>query len=295
MKKDIIFKGTATAIITPFKNGEIDYEAFRSLLEEQISKGVNAVVVAGTTGECSTLTDEEQWDLIEYAVKVVNHRIPVIAGTGSNDTRHGCRLTKGACDRGCDAVLMVTPYYNKTSQAGLIAHFTAMANASTKPVILYNVPSRTSVNIEPETYAELAKIPNVTSVKEASGNLEKLKKTMELAPELNYYSGNDDQIVSMMEMGCLGVISVLANVCPMETVELTDAMLAGDYAKGRTIQERYMPLIKALFSDVSPIPVKEAMHMLGYCDLDLRLPLVPTGEEKRANLKTQLINVGFKL
>ncbi len=295
MKKDIIFKGTATAIITPFKNGEIDYEAFRSLLEEQISRGVNAVVVAGTTGECSTLTDEEQWDLIEYAVKVVNHRIPVIAGTGSNDTRHGCRLTKGACDRGCDAVLMVTPYYNKTSQAGLIAHFTAMANASTKPVILYNVPSRTSVNIEPETYAELAKIPNVTSVKEASGNLEKLKKTMELAPELNYYSGNDDQIVSMMEMGCLGVISVLANVCPMETVELTDAMLAGDYAKGRTIQERCMPLIKALFSDVSPIPVKEAMHMLGYCDLDLRLPLVPTGEEKRANLKTQLINVGFKL
>lgn len=295
MKKDIIFKGTATAIITPFKNGEIDYEAFRSLLEEQISKGINAVVVAGTTGECSTLTDEEQWDLIEYAVKVVNHRIPVIAGTGSNDTRHGCRLTRGACDRGCDAVLMVTPYYNKTSQAGLIAHFTAMANASTKPVILYNVPSRTSVNIEPETYATLAKVPNITSVKEASGNLEKLKRTMELAPELNYYSGNDDQIVSMMEMGCLGVISVLANVCPVETVELTDAMLVGDYVKGNAIQEKYMPLIKALFSDVSPIPVKEAMHMLGYCDLDLRLPLVPTSDEKRANLKAQLINVGFNL
>ncbi len=295
MKKDIIFKGTATAIITPFKNGEIDYEAFRSLLEEQISKGINAVVVAGTTGECSTLTDEEQWDLIEYAVKVVNHRIPVIAGTGSNDTRHGCRLTRGACDRGCDAVLMVTPYYNKTSQTGLIAHFTAMANASTKPVILYNVPSRTSVNIEPETYATLAKVSNITSVKEASGNLEKLKRTMELAPELNYYSGNDDQIASMMEMGCLGVISVLANVCPVETVELTDAMLAGDYIKGNAIQEKYMPLIKALFSDVSPIPVKEAMHMLGYCDLDLRLPLVPTSDEKRANLKTQLINVGFNL
>ena len=295
MKKDIIFKGTATAIITPFKNGQIDYEAFRSLLEEQISKGINAVVVAGTTGECSTLTDEEQWDLIEYAVKVVNHRIPVIAGTGSNDTRHGCRLTRGACDRGCDAVLMVTPYYNKTSQAGLIAHFTAMANASTKPVILYNVPSRTSVNIEPETYATLAKVPNITSVKEASGNLEKLKRTMELAPELNYYSGNDDQIVSMMEMGCLGVISVLANVCPVETVELTDAMLAGDYIRGNAIQEKYMPLIKALFSDVSPIPVKEAMHMLGYCDLDLRLPLVPTSDEKRANLKAQLINVGFNL
>lgn len=295
MKKDIIFKGTATAIITPFKNGEIDYEAFRALLEDQIAKGVNALVVAGTTGECSTLTDEEQWDLIEFAVKVVDHRVPVIAGTGSNDTRHGCRLTRGACDRGCDAVLIVTPYYNKTSQAGLIAHFTAMANASTKPVILYNVPGRTAVNIEPETYAELAKHPLISSVKEASGNLEKLAKTMELAPELNYYSGNDDQIAVMMGMGCLGVISVLSNVCPSETVEMTDALLAGDTEKGNQLQEKYMPLVKALFSDVSPIPVKEAMHMLGHCELDLRLPLVPTSEEKRAHLKDELIKVGFDL
>lgn len=295
MKKDIIFKGTATAIITPFKNGEIDYEAFGRLLEDQIANGVNAIVVAGTTGECSTLTDEEQWDLIEFAVKTVNHRVPVIAGTGSNDTRHGCRLTKGACDKGCDAVLIVTPYYNKTSQAGLVAHFTAMANASTKPVILYNVPSRTAVNIEPETYAELAKHPLITSVKEASGNLEKLKRTMELAPELNYYSGNDDQIAVMMEMGCLGVISVLSNVCPKETVEMTDALLNGDNAKGEEIQEKYMPLVKALFSDVSPIPVKEAMHILGYCDLDIRLPLVPTTDEKRAHLRDELKNAGFDL
>lgn len=294
--KDVIFKGVATALITPFKNGTIDYEAFARIIEDQIAAGVDALVVAGTTGECSTLTDEEQFDEIEFVVKQVNHRVPVIAGTGSNDTRHGINLCKGACERGADALLIVTPYYNKTSQRGLIAHYNALADASTKPIIVYNVPSRTGMTILPETYVELAKHPMINSVKEASGNLEKIKLAVEAANgELNFYSGNDDQIVEIMEMGGLGVISVLSNVMPKEAKELTESMLNGDCEKAKSMQNKYMPLIKALFSDVNPIPVKEAMHMLGYCEQEMRMPLIPMEDEKRVALKSELIKAGFDL
>ncbi|MCQ2772023.1 MAG: 4-hydroxy-tetrahydrodipicolinate synthase [Bacilli bacterium] len=294
--KDVIFTGVATALITPFKNGEIDYPAFARIIEEQIAAGVDALVVAGTTGECSTLTDEEQFDLIEFAVKTVNKRIPVIAGTGSNDTRHGIKLCQGACERGADALLIVTPYYNKTSQRGLVAHYYALADASSKPIIVYNVPSRTGMTIAPETYVELAKHPMINSVKEASGNIEKIKIEIEAANgELNFYSGNDDQILDIMELGGLGVISVLSNVMPKETKELTETLLRKDYSTAKVYQTKYMPLIKALFSDVNPIPVKEAMAMLGYCDIEMRMPLIPLEEEKRVALKQELKNAGFDL
>ena len=214
----------------------------------------------------------------------------------SNDTRHGINLCKGACERGADALLIVTPYYNKTSQRGLVAHYYALADASTKPIIVYNVPSRTGMTIAPETYVELAKHPMINSVKEASGNIEKIKVEIEAAQdELNFYSGNDDQILDIMELGGLGVISVLSNVMPKETKELTESLLNKDYVTAKTLQNKYMPLIKALFSDVNPIPVKEAMAMLGYCEQEMRMPLIPMEDEKREALRAELRNVGFNI
>jgi len=295
--KKTIFKGVATAIITPFDaNGKIDYNKFAELVEFQINEGVNALVVCGTTGEASTLTDDEHRDAISFVVKQTAGRVPVIAGTGSNDTEYAIGLTQHACDAGADAVLVVTPYYNKATQKGLIRMYTEIADASTKPVIVYNVPSRTGVSIEPSTYLALADHPNIVAIKEANGNISKIAETMALVGDkLDLYSGNDDQIVPIMSLGGKGVISVLSNVLPAKTVEICDKFFNGDVAGSCKLQLELLPLIDALFCEVNPIPVKCAMAHMGYTENNLRSPLYPmeeVNEQKLLNaMRAQGVNV----
>lgn len=292
--KTPIFTGVATALITPFRNRSIDFEAFGTIIDNQLKAGINALVICGTTGEASTLTDDEQIAAIEFAVKRVGGRIPVIAGAGSNDTEHAITLCKRSCEVGADGLLIVTPYYNKTSQRGLIHMYTRIADSVNKPIILYNVPSRTGVNIEPETYAALADHPNINAIKEASGDFSKLVKTVSLVGDkLAVYSGNDDQVVPMMALGAKGVISVLSNVLPEKTCEMCNKFFNGDVAGSAAIQCEYLPLINALFSDVNPIPVKEAMAMLGYCTAEMREPLYNMEESKKENLRQKLIAAGL--
>ena len=292
--KTTIFTGAATALITPFRNREVDYEAFAQLIDDQLKAGIDALVICGTTGEASTLTDDEQIAVIEYAVKRVAGRVPVIAGAGSNDTEHAIRLCQRSCEVGADALLIVTPYYNKTSQRGLIHMYTRIADNVTKPIILYNVPSRTGVNIEPETYAALADHPNIVAIKEASGNFSKLAETIALVGDkLDVYSGNDDQVVPMLALGGKGVISVLSNVLPAETSEMCKRFFRGDVKGSAAMQCEYLPLINALFSDVNPIPVKEAMAMLGYCTAEMREPLYNMEESKKEKLRQRLIEAGL--
>lgn len=282
--KKTVFKGIATALITPFEGDKVCYDAFGRLIDWQIEQGINALVVAGTTGEASTLTDDEHRSVIAYAVKRANGRVPVIAGTGSNDTGYALDLTRCACEAGADAVLVVTPYYNKCTQKGLIRMFTRIADSSTSPVILYNVPSRTGVNIEPATYEALADHENIVGIKEANGNISKIVDTMaRVRGKLDLYSGNDDQIVPLMSLGGLGAISVLSNIMPRQTVEISDAVFAGDYERAARLQCRYHSLIDSLFSEVNPIPVKAAMAAMGFCENSLRLPLTEMDEanEKR--------------
>lgn len=283
--KKTVFTGAATAIITPFKNGKIDYEAYEKLVEWQIGQGISAIVVAGTTGEGSTLTDKEHKDIIKFTVDKVNGRVPVIAGTGSNDTAYAIELTKFACEAGADAMLVVSPYYNKATQKGLIASFTAIADASTKPVILYNVPSRTGCNILPETAAALAEHPNIVAIKEASGNISQIAQLARLtAGKLDIYSGNDDQIVPVMSLGGKGVISVLSNLMPKETNDICMDYLNGDHEKALNKQLELLPLVDALFCEVNPIPVKAAMAAMGFGENSLRLPLTPMEEKNEAVL-----------
>ena len=292
--KTPIFTGVATALVTPFLNRAIDYEAFGAIIDDQLNAGINALVICGTTGEASTLSDDDQISAIEFAVKRVAGRIPVIAGAGSNDTEHAISLCKRSCEVGADALLIVTPYYNKTSQRGLIHMYTRIADSVNKPIILYNVPSRTGVNIEPETYAVLAEHPNICAIKEASGDFSKLVKTVSLVGDkLDVYSGNDDQVVPMMALGAKGVISVLSNVIPAETVEMCQRFFNGDVKGSAAMQCKYLPLINALFSDVNPIPVKEAMAMLGYCTAEMREPLYPMDEAKKEILRQKLIDAGL--
>lgn len=277
--KTTVFKGAATAIITPFKNNKIDYEKFAKLIEWQISEGIHAIVVCGTTGESSTLTDEEHRAAIKFAVEQVNHRVPVIAGTGSNDTVYAIELTKFACEVGADAVLVVTPYYNKATQKGLIQSFTAIADASTKPVILYNVPSRTGCNILPETALALAEHPNIVAIKEASGNISQIASLAAMTRgKLDIYSGNDDQIVPVLSLGGKGVISVLSNPMPRATADICNKFFAGDIEGSAKLQLDLLPLIDALFCEVNPIPVKAAMAAMGYTENSLRMPLTPMEE-----------------
>ena len=279
--KKTIFKGIATALITPFNEDGINYDQFGKLIDWQIESGINALVVAGTTGEASTLTDDEHRDAIAYAVKRADGRVPIIAGTGSNDTGYALDLTRCACEAGADAVLVVTPYYNKATQKGLVKMFTEIADKSTAPVILYNVPSRTGVNIEPDTYRILADHENIVGIKEANGNLSKIVETMHYVHEkLDLYSGNDDQIVPLMSLGGVGAISVLSNIMPRETVEICDKFFAGDIAGAALLQYKYHSIIDALFSEVNPIPVKAAMAKMGFCDNSLRLPLTEMDEAK---------------
>ena len=286
MTTNPIFRGVATAIITPTNADGVDYEAFGRLIDWQVEEGINAIVVCGTTGENPTLTDEEHRECIRFCVERVNHRVPVIAGTGSNDTAHAIEMTKYACSVGADAILVVTPYYNKATQKGLVAMFNAIADASTVPMIVYNVPSRTGVGIEPATYAELAKHPRIAAIKEANGNMSKIVETAALLNgALDIYSGNDDQIVPILSMGGLGVISVLSNVAPRKTVEMCDRWFAGDVKGAAALQMEMLPLINALFCEVNPIPVKAAMAAMGWCENYLRLPLTPMSEEKWPRLE----------
>ena len=274
--KQTIFTGAATAIVTPFKNCEVDYEAYGRLIEWQISEGIDAIVACGTTGEGSTLTDDEHRAVIKYTVDKVAGRVPVIAGTGSNDTAYAIELTQEACKAGADAMLLVAPYYNKATQKGLIASFEAVADASTKPCILYNVPGRTGCNILPETVAALADHPNIVAIKEACGNISQIAELAALVGDkIDIYSGNDDQIVPIMALGGKGVISVLSNLMPAETSAICHKFLQGDVEGSRALQLKLLPLVNALFSEVNPIPVKAAMAAMGFGENYLRLPLTP--------------------
>ena len=293
--KKTIFKGVATAIVTPLTENGVDYDAFGKLIDWQIDSGVNAIVVCGTTGECSTLTDEEHCAVIEYCVKRVNKRVPVIAGTGSNDTEYAIWLTKQAEKAGADAALLVTPYYNKTTQKGLIKMFEAIADATNLPLILYNVPSRTGINIEPDTYVALSKHPNIVAIKEANGNISKMVETVsKLNGALDIYSGNDDQIVPVLAIGGKGVISVLSNVAPKETADLCDRFFKGDISGSMALQSKYNELISLLFCETNPIPVKAAMAKLGWCEDYLRLPLVPMEDDHRKKLYAEMDRLGIK-
>ena len=277
--KNTIFTGAATAIVTPMTAEGVDYEQFGRLIDWQIEAGIDAIVVAGTTGEGSTLTDAEHKEVIRYCVQRVAGRVPVIAGTGSNDIAYAISLTKFACEVGADAMLLVTPYYNKATQKGLIQSFTAVADASTKPCILYNVPSRTGCNLLPASVAQLAKHPNIVAIKEASGNISQIAQVAHLCGDsIDIYSGNDDQIVPVMSLGGKGVISVLSNLMPAETSRICHDYLEGNTAAATAKQLELLPLIDALFCEVNPIPVKAAMSAMGYGENYLRLPLTPMEE-----------------
>lgn len=294
MKKPV-FTGAGVAIVTPMhEDGSINFEELGRILEDQIARGTDAIIICGTTGECSTMVDAEQLAAIKFTVDTVAHRVPVIAGAGSNDTAHGCALAKGAAECGADALLMVTPYYNKTSQAGLVAHFTAMAEAGGIPVILYNVPSRTGVNIAPETAKKLSAHPLINGIKEASGNISQVAKIAALCgDELNLYSGNDDQVVPLLSLGGKGVISVVSNVAPTLVHDCCAAWFAGDTAKARALQLEMLPLSDALFCDVNPIPVKYAMNLLGWKAGNCRLPLVEPDDNKKAMIERALRSAGL--
>ena len=294
--KNTVFTGVATAIVTPLTSEGIDYKKFAELIEWQISEGVNAIVAVGTTGEGSTLTDEEHKEAIRFCVEQVKGRIPVIAGTGSNDTSYAIDLTKYACEVGADAMLLVTPYYNKATQKGLVASFKAIADASTKPCILYNVPSRTGCNLLPATVLELADHPNIVAIKEACGNISQIAELISLVGDkLDVYSGNDDQIVPILSLGGKGVISVLSNVLPKETVEMCDKFFAGDVKGSAALQLELLPLINALFCEVNPIPVKAAVAAMGFCENYLRLPLTPMEEQNEKKLLSLMVKAGVKI
>ena len=285
MKNKTIFEGAATALITPLTPDGVDYENFGRLIDWQIEAGIDALVIAGTTGEGSTLTDEEHREVLDYAVKRAAGRVPMIAGTGSNDTAYAIDLTKFACEIGYDAMLVVTPYYNKATQRGLVKMYEAIADASTKPLVLYNVPSRTGVAIQPATYAALADHPMIAAIKEANGDISKIAETIALVGDkLDIYSGNDDQIVPVLSLGGKGVISVLSNLIPAETSQMVKKYLSGDVRGAAKMQLDYLALINALFCEVNPIPVNAAMHAMGYCSDDIRLPLTPMEDDNRAKL-----------
>ena len=281
--KNTVFTGMATAIVTPMTETGIDYEALGRFIDFQIENGINAIVVMGTTGENATIEPEDQKEVIRFTVEKVAKRVPVIAGTGTNNTEHVLHNTKNACEVGADAILVVTPYYNKATQNGLIQHFTAIADASTVPVILYNVPGRTGCALQPKTVAKLAEHPNIVGLKEATGNMSQMVELMHLCGDkIDIYSGEDALTVPMMAMGGKGTISVLSNVLPAESVAMTDACLAGDFKTAAAMQCKFLPLINALFSEVNPIPAKAAVSAMGFGEEHLRMPLTPMEDSTRA-------------
>ena len=293
-----IFKGAGVAIVTPMKaDGEVNYDVLGEMLEAQIQGGTDAIIICGTTGESATLTEEEHSAVIRYAIKKVNKRIPVIAGTGSNCTATAIKLSKEAEKDGADGLLLVTPYYNKATQNGLIAHYTAVANAVNIPIILYNVPSRTGCNLLPETIAKLVKnVKNIVGVKEASGNISQIAKVKLLCgDDVDLYSGNDDQVVPILSLGGIGVISVLSNVAPKETHDMVMDYLNGDLEKAREMQRKALPLINALFSEVNPIPVKKAMSFMGWEAGPLRAPLSEMEDAHAEVLRQAMKDFGIKV
>ena len=292
--KNTIFRGMATAIVTPMTPTDIDYEALGRFIEFQIENGINAIVVMGTTGENATIDYADQTKVIAYTVQKVAGRVPVIAGTGTNNTDHVLHNTKNACAAGADAILVVTPYYNKATQNGLYQHFVTIADASTVPVILYNVPGRTGCNLLPKTVARLAEHPNIVAVKEATGNMAQMVEIMHLCGDkIDVYSGEDALTVPMMAMGAAGTISVLSNVVPKEAVAMTDACKAGDFAAAAKMQCDLLPLTNALFSEVNPIPAKAAVSAMGFGEENLRLPLTPMEDATRAVLFAEMRKLGI--
>lgn len=285
----MIFKGTATALITPFTESGVDFDALDKLLDAQVAGGVSAVVVLGTTGEPATMTAAEKKAVIEFSVKKLKGVIPVIVGTGSNSTAAAIENSVQAEKLGADAILVVTPYYNKATQAGLIAHYTAIADAVNIPIICYNVPGRTGVNLLPATFAKMAEHRNIAAIKEASGNMEQIEEAIRLSEgKAVVYSGDDGITVPIMAMGGMGVISVASNVAPKFTSEMTSAMLDGDLGKAAAMQLRMLPFVRALFSEVNPIPVKKAAQLKGLCNGIVRLPLTEMTEENAAKLAAML-------
>ena len=289
-----VFTGAGVALVTPFKNGKVDFDNYGELIEWQIAEGTDAIISCGTTGEASTMTDSEQIEVVEYAVKKVNGRVPVIAGAGSNDTAHGIALSKELEKVGADALLHVTPYYNKCTQKGYIQHMTAMADNVNIPIILYSVPGRTGVNVLPKTALELSKHPNIVGLKEASGNIAQCAEVCRLVPDdFAIYSGNDDMVVPLLSLGGKGVISVLSNVAPKDTHDMVAKFMAGDTAGARKLQLDMKPLIDALFAEVNPIPVKAALSIMGKSNMEYRLPLCDPEPSTIERLKNELKAYGL--
>ena len=294
--KNTVFKGMATAMVTPMTPHGVDYDTLGRFIEFQIESGINALVAVGTTGESATLSPDERKAVIRYTVKQVNGRVPVIAGTGTNNTAHVLEFTKSACDDGADAVLVVTPYYNKATQKGLINHYTAVADASEKPVIMYSVPSRTGCNLLPDTVATLSQHPMIVALKDANGNMDQTVETIaKCGGNLDIYSGEDSLTVPMLSMGGAGCISVLSNVVPAMAVEMCDKFFAGDVAGSAALQCKMLPLIRALFSEVNPIPAKAAVAAMGFGEEYLRMPLSYLEDHNRENLLKQMRALGVKV
>lgn len=294
--KKVIFKGCGTAIITPFTEDGVNFEEFRKLIEFQIAEGADSIIVCGTTGESSTMTTEEKKETIKFAIDVANKRVPIIAGTGGNCTKTAIEMSKYAEEVGASAVLIVTPYYNKTTQAGLIAHYKAIAEAINIPIILYNVPSRTGLNIAPATCLELSKLNNIVAIKEASGNISQVAEIANLCKDnLAIYSGNDDQVLPILSLGGLGVISVLSNIIPRDVHNMVKYFLNGNINEATRLQLKTLNLSSALFCEVNPIPVKAACNMLGFNVGVPRLPLIEMSDSGKERLRKEMINYGLKL
>lgn len=294
--KKVIFKGCGTAIITPFTEDGVNFEEFRKMIEFQISEGIDSIIVCGTTGESSTMTTEEKKETIKFAIDVVAKRIPVIAGTGGNCTKSAIEMSKYAESVGADAVLVVTPYYNKTTQSGLIAHYKAIAESISIPVVLYNVPSRTGLNITPATCLELSKIDNIVAIKEASGNISQVAEIANLCRDnLAIYSGNDDQVLPVLSLGGLGVISVVSHLIPKDMHNMVEKFFNGNIKEATTLQLDTLKLTSALFSEVNPIPVKAACNMMGFNVGTPRLPLIEMSDAGKENLKKEMINYGIEI
>ena len=291
--KNTLFKGIATAMVTPMTADGIDFDSLARLIEFQIESGINALIPTGTTGESATLSPDERKEVIRFTLRQVDGRVPVIAGTGTNDTRYVLDFTRFACDNGADGVLVVTPYYNKSTQGGLIAHYTAVADASEKPVILYNVPSRTGCNLLPETVSILADHPMICGIKEASGNMSQVMELFATCGDrLDIYSGEDGLIQPIMAMGGMGCVSVISNIMPKETVVLADMMFRGDFAGAAALQCQLLPLIRSLFCEVNPIPVKAALSEMGFGENYVRLPLVPMTEQNKQTMFNHMRDLG---
>ena len=294
MKKKTVFRGAATALVTPFRGGEVNYDELGVLIDHQIAGGIAAIAVCATTGEASTLDDAEHQKIIEYSAKRIDGRVPLIAGTGSNNTAHAVAMSRAAEANGADALLCVTPYYNRATDEGLIRSFTAIADAVDVPVILYNVPGRTTVKISETVYSRLADHPNICGVKEASGDVAALGYICSrFGDKLDVYCGDDDMIVPAMSVGASGAISVLSNLIPGAVARMCEDWFAGNCAEAQRMQLKYLPLIRALFSEVNPIPVKTALAEMGFDTSELRLPLCGMGAVARADLITELLRAGI--